>query len=347
MPLPLAVHDEAVRVHQREALCRANCSAPSPTRRWCPDRSRTRARAGWDGPPGARWPPRHVERAAIHQPGVELHPALRGEHRAAAGVEGRVVLERARWPATTASSAEPPEASTANPARPPRDSPRRAPPGLEGDAPGPPVDHDGRRPSGHERPDPTSPGRQTRLQDGFTGPGGMPTVVRHGVPPSRSAGSESWPSSSRSWWRSSSSLSLVLDSILTSGPRPRRPRSRSSSAGRWISAGSPPASSPDSGRRYRPRGGRRRGRGRAAGPGEGGGGQASRRSRALFSMGKDIVVRSVEVAEPMVNVVRLPDGTTNLERLQARLARAAEAGGRRRRGGARGPLRRSGWSTPR
>ncbi|HET9157186.1 MAG TPA: DUF748 domain-containing protein, partial [Myxococcaceae bacterium] len=42
--------------------------------------------------------------------------------------------------------------------------------------------------------------------------------------------------------------------------------------------------------------------------------------RALFSMGKDIVVRSVEVAEPMVNVVRFPDGTTNLERLQTRLA---------------------------
>jgi AsmA protein len=42
--------------------------------------------------------------------------------------------------------------------------------------------------------------------------------------------------------------------------------------------------------------------------------------RALFSMGKDIVVRSVEVAEPMVNVVRLPDGTTNLERVQSRLA---------------------------
>ncbi|HUM13867.1 MAG TPA: AsmA-like C-terminal region-containing protein [Myxococcaceae bacterium] len=41
--------------------------------------------------------------------------------------------------------------------------------------------------------------------------------------------------------------------------------------------------------------------------------------RALFSLGKDIVVRSVEVAEPMVNVVRLPDGTTNLERLQSRL----------------------------
>ena len=42
--------------------------------------------------------------------------------------------------------------------------------------------------------------------------------------------------------------------------------------------------------------------------------------RALFSLGKDIVVRSVEVTEPVVNVVRLPDGTTNLERVQARLA---------------------------
>ncbi|MGZ5959246.1 MAG: AsmA family protein, partial [Myxococcaceae bacterium] len=42
--------------------------------------------------------------------------------------------------------------------------------------------------------------------------------------------------------------------------------------------------------------------------------------RALFSLGKDIVVRSVEVTEPVVNVVRLPDGTTNLERLQTRLA---------------------------
>lgn len=42
--------------------------------------------------------------------------------------------------------------------------------------------------------------------------------------------------------------------------------------------------------------------------------------RAVFSMGKDIVVRSVEVTEPMVNVVRLPDGTTNLERVQERLA---------------------------
>ncbi|HEY3585521.1 MAG TPA: DUF748 domain-containing protein, partial [Myxococcaceae bacterium] len=42
--------------------------------------------------------------------------------------------------------------------------------------------------------------------------------------------------------------------------------------------------------------------------------------RALFSLGKDIVVHSIEVAEPIVNVVRFPDGTTNLERLQTRLA---------------------------
>ena len=47
--------------------------------------------------------------------------------------------------------------------------------------------------------------------------------------------------------------------------------------------------------------------------------------RALFSLGKDIVIRSVEVTEPMVNVVRLQDGTTNLERLQARLAEQEKA----------------------
>jgi AsmA protein len=45
--------------------------------------------------------------------------------------------------------------------------------------------------------------------------------------------------------------------------------------------------------------------------------------RALFSMGKDIVVRSIEVSETMVNVVRLADGTTNLERVQSRLAEQA------------------------
>ena len=67
--------------------------------------------------------------------------------------------------------------------------------------------------------------------------------------------------------------------------------------------------------------------------------------RALFSMGKDIVVRSIEVAEPMVNVVRLPDGTTNLERVQSRLAeqekskagRAGEQGAQRSLGDPRRP----------
>jgi AsmA protein len=42
--------------------------------------------------------------------------------------------------------------------------------------------------------------------------------------------------------------------------------------------------------------------------------------RALFSLGKDVEVRSVEVHQPLVNVVRLGDGTTNVERLQSRLA---------------------------
>ena len=42
--------------------------------------------------------------------------------------------------------------------------------------------------------------------------------------------------------------------------------------------------------------------------------------RALFSLGKDIVIGSVELTEPVVNVVRLRDGTTNLERVQTRLA---------------------------
>ena len=41
--------------------------------------------------------------------------------------------------------------------------------------------------------------------------------------------------------------------------------------------------------------------------------------RALFSLGKDIVIRSVEIDQPVVNVVRLRDGTTNIERLQSRL----------------------------
>jgi AsmA protein len=42
--------------------------------------------------------------------------------------------------------------------------------------------------------------------------------------------------------------------------------------------------------------------------------------RALFSGGKDIEVRSAEVSGLRANVVRLPDGTTNVERLQRRLA---------------------------
>jgi AsmA protein len=47
--------------------------------------------------------------------------------------------------------------------------------------------------------------------------------------------------------------------------------------------------------------------------------------RALVSLGKDIVVRSVEVTEPVVNVVRLEGGTTNLERVQTRLAQQTTA----------------------
>jgi AsmA protein len=42
--------------------------------------------------------------------------------------------------------------------------------------------------------------------------------------------------------------------------------------------------------------------------------------RALFSLGKDIEISSISIAQPVVNVVRLPDGTTNLERVQTRLA---------------------------
>ena len=44
--------------------------------------------------------------------------------------------------------------------------------------------------------------------------------------------------------------------------------------------------------------------------------------RALFSAGKDIEIRSVSIAQPVVNVIRMPDGTTNVERLQSRLAEA-------------------------
>jgi AsmA protein len=42
--------------------------------------------------------------------------------------------------------------------------------------------------------------------------------------------------------------------------------------------------------------------------------------RAIFSLGKDIEVRSIEIRQPVVNVLRFRDGTTNLERLQSRLA---------------------------
>src|SRR2546421_380033 len=42
--------------------------------------------------------------------------------------------------------------------------------------------------------------------------------------------------------------------------------------------------------------------------------------RAIFSLGKDIVVRSAEVDGLHVNVIKFADGTTNLDRLQQRLA---------------------------
>lgn len=42
--------------------------------------------------------------------------------------------------------------------------------------------------------------------------------------------------------------------------------------------------------------------------------------RAIFSLGKDIEIRSVEAHEPVVNVVRFADESTNVQRLQKRLA---------------------------
>lgn len=45
--------------------------------------------------------------------------------------------------------------------------------------------------------------------------------------------------------------------------------------------------------------------------------------RAIFSAGKDIVVRSAEVDGLNVNLIRFDDGTTNLERLQNKLAQTA------------------------
>src|SRR5205823_1598278 len=38
--------------------------------------------------------------------------------------------------------------------------------------------------------------------------------------------------------------------------------------------------------------------------------------RALFSAGKSVEIRSAEVRDLTVNIVRFPDGTTNLERFQ-------------------------------
>src|SRR3954465_9793462 len=46
--------------------------------------------------------------------------------------------------------------------------------------------------------------------------------------------------------------------------------------------------------------------------------------RAIFSAGKSVEVRSAELQGLTVNVERLPDGTTNLQRLQEKLAQNAE-----------------------
>ena len=46
--------------------------------------------------------------------------------------------------------------------------------------------------------------------------------------------------------------------------------------------------------------------------------------KAIFSRGKDVVVRSAEVEGADVNIVKLEDGTTNLERLQDKLAAQSE-----------------------
>lgn len=42
--------------------------------------------------------------------------------------------------------------------------------------------------------------------------------------------------------------------------------------------------------------------------------------RAISSLGKDIEIRSVDAHEPVVNVIRFADGSTNLEKVQRRLA---------------------------
>src|SRR5258708_30419925 len=46
--------------------------------------------------------------------------------------------------------------------------------------------------------------------------------------------------------------------------------------------------------------------------------------RAIFSAGKDVEVRSAAIEGLTVNIVRMPDGTTNLERLQKRIAEESE-----------------------
>src|SRR5881227_929361 len=46
--------------------------------------------------------------------------------------------------------------------------------------------------------------------------------------------------------------------------------------------------------------------------------------RAIFSAGKSVEVRSAELQGLTINVERLPDGTTNLQRFQDKLAEASE-----------------------
>src|SRR5438105_8013907 len=47
--------------------------------------------------------------------------------------------------------------------------------------------------------------------------------------------------------------------------------------------------------------------------------------RAALSRGKDVEVRSAEIEGLTLNVIRLPDGTTNLEALQKKMAESAAA----------------------
>src|SRR6185369_1974344 len=168
-------------------------------------------------------------------------------------------------------------------------------------------------------PDPTSAARQTRRPDGFTGPGGMPTVPVMASP------------FQKRWVRVLAIvaavlvaivfvLSLVLDSILTKRAQAEA-ATLSQQLGRPVSIGRVSTSF------LTGLGATVSGLEVGAAPDEGVPlaqvkelGVKVAALRAVFSMGKDIVVRSVEVTEPMVNLVRLPDGTTNLERVQERLA---------------------------